>query len=84
MTELVTRVHNANMTEMVEQKESEMATKYYSLTEVAVMLGISKPYVRYLKDTHKLKAERIGAQWAISAKEVERYKAERNGDKDGR
>ena len=84
MTELVTRFYNANMSKMVETKESEMATKFYSFTEVAVMLSISKPYVRYLKETGKLKAQKIGTQWAVSAKEVERLKRERNGDENAR
>ena len=84
MTELVSKIYNRIMSKMVEIKEAEMATKYYSLMEVAVMLGISRPYVHYLKNTGKLKAERIGAQWAVSAKEVERLRRERDGDKDGR
>lgn len=82
MTELIDESYNKAMSKMVEAKENEMATKYYSMAEVAAMLGISRPYVHYLKDTRKIKAVRIGAQWAISEKEVERFKRERNGDKD--
>jgi excisionase family DNA binding protein len=65
---------------MVETDRSEMATKYYSIREVAAMLGISRPYVYYLQATRKLKAQKVGAQWIIPAKEVERLKRERTGE----
>ena len=72
------------METMVETERSEMATKYYSMAEVAVMLGISRAYLYYLKDTRKLKVQKIGAQFVVSEREVERLRQERDGDKDGR
>ena len=65
---------------MVETERSEMATKYYSMAEVAVMLGISRAHLYHLKDLRRLKVQKIGAQFAVSAKEVERLKAERDGN----
>jgi len=74
-------VFNKDMATMVENERSEMVTKYYSMKEVAVMLGISRAYLYYLKDTRQLKVQKIGSQFVVSEKEVERIKAERNGDR---
>jgi excisionase family DNA binding protein len=68
------------MKAMVEVERSEMVTKYYSMKEVAAMLGISRAHLYHLKDTRKLKVEKIGAQFAVSARELERIKQVRNGD----
>jgi len=68
---------------MVETERSEMVTKFYSMKEVAAMLGISRAYLYYLKDTRKLKVQKIGAQFVVAEREVERIRAERNGDGNG-
>ena len=56
-----------------------MATRYYSMAEVAQELGISRAHVYHLKDTRKLKVKKVGAQWVVSGTELERIKRERNG-----
>ena len=68
----------------VETERSEMATKYYSMAEVAVMLGISRSYLHQLKNARRLKVKRVGFQFEVSEREVERLRQERNGDKDGK
>ena len=56
----------------------DMVVKYLSITEAAKRLGVSRSYVHYLKDTKQIKAHKIGEQWAIAEKELERYKATRD------
>ena len=47
---------------------------YYSIKEAARLLGISRAYVYYLKDTGQISVEKIGAQYVIHKDELERYK----------
>jgi len=51
-----------------------MEDKYYSIKEAAEELNVSRSYVYWLKDTGRINAEKIGAQWVISQEEIDRYK----------
>ena len=62
---------------------TDMTTKYLSTKEAAERLGISRGYIYYLRDTGKIKALKIGEQWVISEKELERYKSTRNQKTEG-
>lgn len=59
-----------------------MKDKVYSMKEAAEELGVSRPYVYYLRDTGQIKAEKIGAQWTISQEEIDRYKNSHLASKD--
>jgi len=50
-----------------------MNDKVYSIKEAAKLLGISRSGVHWLKDTGKIKAEKIGSQYVISQEEIDRY-----------
>ena len=56
----------------------EMKPKFYSLREAADKLGVSRAFVYYLKDTKKLKAEKIGHQYVVSEKAIEEYQNNHN------
>lgn len=61
----------------------DMVIKFLSMKEAAEKLGVSRSYVHLLKNTRQLKAQRIGKQWVISEKELERYKSTRNQKTEG-
>lgn len=52
----------------------EMRTKYYSMREAAKELGVSRAFVYYLKDTKRLKVEKIGEQFVVSQKAIDEYR----------
>lgn len=52
-----------------------MKDKLYSIKEAADILGMTRSGVHWLKDTGKIKAEKIGEQWVISEEELERYRS---------
>lgn len=47
--------------------------RLYSIKEAAEALGITRSGVHWLKDTGKLKAEKIGEQYVITQSEIDRY-----------
>lgn len=55
-----------------------METKYYSMKETAERLRLSRAFVYYLKDTGKLKVEKIGNQYVVSQKAIEEYQNNHN------
>jgi excisionase family DNA binding protein len=54
-----------------------MAQKYYSLTEVARLLGISEDDVKQMQTQRELHGYRDGATWKFKAEEIERLARER-------
>ncbi|MFA5724699.1 MAG: helix-turn-helix domain-containing protein [Candidatus Omnitrophota bacterium] len=52
-----------------------MAKDYYSLTEVAQKLGISRQAVHKRIKRNKLKAMKIGTTYIIGKKEIKKLKA---------
>jgi len=48
--------------------------KIYSIKEAAQKLGITPSEVYRLKDMGRIRVEKIGAQYTISEKEIERFK----------
>ena len=56
----------------------EMKPKYYSLRDVANILGVSRAFVYYLKDTKRLKVEKIGHQYVVSQKAIDEYQNNHN------
>ena len=57
--------------------------KYYSIREAALLLGVSRSYVYHLIGLRKLKAEKIGAQYVVTIKELQRYKVAQNPSQSG-
>lgn len=55
-----------------------MKGKVYSIKEAAEILGMSRSGVHWLKDTGKIKVEKIGEQYVISQEELDRYKDSHN------
>lgn len=55
-----------------------MEQKLYSVKQAAELLGVSASYAYLLIRLGELHAEKIGAQYVISAEEVERYTARRS------
>jgi excisionase family DNA binding protein len=53
-----------------------MNNNLYSIKEAAELLGISRAYVYYLKNIGKIKAKKIGSQYVVGQKEIDRYKDE--------
>lgn len=51
-----------------------MKDRDYSIKEAAEILGISRSGVHWLKDTGKIKVKKIGNQYVISQKEIDRYR----------
>ena len=60
-----------------------MDSKYYSVREAAELLGVSRGYIYHLKDTRRLKVEKIGFFLVISEEEIKRYKESRNKETEG-
>jgi len=52
--------------------------KLYSVREAAKQIGITRSYAYLLIQMRRLKAQRIGAQFVISDKEIERFKETKN------
>ena len=57
--------------------------KYLSIKQVAKDLGVSRSYVYQLIGLRKLKAEKIGAQYVVTIKELQRYKVAQNPSQSG-
>jgi len=51
-----------------------METRYYSMKEAAEILGVSRTWMYYLKETRRIRVEKIGAQYVVSEAELHRYK----------
>lgn len=54
-----------------------MPTKYFSTTEIATMLGVSREYINRLCREKKL-GRRVGRNWAISRSSLNKYLARRD------
>ena len=50
-----------------------MNEKVYSIKEATQILGMTRSGVHWLKDTGKIKAEKVGEQYVISQEEINRY-----------
>ena len=50
-----------------------MNNEVYSIKEAAKLLGITRAYVYILRDMGKIKVKKIGSQYVITKKEIERY-----------
>jgi len=51
--------------------------QFYTTKELAMMAKLSADYIRELIESGKIKAQKIGRDWAISASEVMRFLRER-------
>jgi excisionase family DNA binding protein len=66
-----------------DSKPTNSISKYLTVKEVAIDLGVS--YITALKYIHNnmLKGIRIGGQWRVTPEELERFKQEGNRSKEG-
>jgi len=60
----------------MDNKQSEQKL-FFTTKELALMAKLSADYIRELIESGKIKAQKIGRDWAISATEVMRFLRER-------
>jgi hypothetical protein len=53
-----------------------------SIKGAALLLGISRAYLYYLKDVGDIRVDRIGSRYVIAQKEIDRYKDEHTSKSD--